>query len=334
MGTIQKIGEDYFIEFYARGLKYQQKAGPDRKAAQKALEEIEAKIARGEAAIIVRDVDIDIFLKDFLHYSQTQHTPKTVRRFQSLKKYFLSFLEQQMPTVVKLSQVTPVVVEQYKNSVRQPEFINLTIILLREVFAYAIKSGYLNDDPSLHICFVNPIKTKKISVVTEEEKSILVKYASPGLVMMIEMILGTGISVEELTDLTWADIDWLNRVIKVPSRRGCDIPMVSKVIEILQGRKEGRQSSGYIFTDTEGQKLNVMLLKKELRKIVGQSDLEKEITFDAFCHTFAQGLIRKNISWGRLYRILGYDDIAQILVYTVFAPGVHLGQVYNVMETT
>jgi len=330
MGTIQKIGEDYFIEFYARGLKYQQKAGPDRKAAQKALEEIEAKIARGEAAIIVRDVDIDIFLKDFLYYSQTQHTPKTVRRFQSLKKCFLSFFEKQMPTVVKLSQVTPVVVEQYKNSLRQPKVINLTIILLREVFAYAIKLGYLNDDPSLHIRFVNPVKAKKISVVTEEEKVILMKYASPGLAMIIEVILGTGMSVEELTDLTWADIDWPNQVIRVPSRQGCDTPMVSKVIEIFKGRKGGRQRSGYIFIDKEGRKLNVMLLKKELRKIVRQSDLKKEITFDTFCHTFAQGLIRKNISWGRLYRILGCDDIAQILVYTVFAPGVHLGQVYKI----
>jgi len=330
MGTIQKIGEDYFIEFYARGLKYQQKAGPDRKAAQKALEEIEAKIARGEAAVIVRDVDIDIFLKDFLHYSRTQHTPKTVRRFQSLKKYFLSFLEKQMPTVVKLSQVTPVVVEQYKNSLRRPEVINLTIILLREVFAYAIKLGYLNDDPSLHIRFVNPIKAKKISVVTEEEKVILMKYASPGLAMMIEVILGTGISVEELTDLTWAGIDWPNQVIKVPSRQGRDIPMVSKVIEILKGQKGRRQSPGYIFTDKEDRKLNAMSLKKELRKVVGQRDLKKEITFDTFCHTFAQGLIRKNISWGRLYRILGYDDIAQILVYTAFVPGVHLGQVYKI----
>ena len=47
MGSIQKVGDDYFIEFYARGLKYQQKIGSDKQAAQKALDTIESQIAKG-----------------------------------------------------------------------------------------------------------------------------------------------------------------------------------------------------------------------------------------------------------------------------------------------
>ena len=56
MGTIRKIGDEYFIEFFARGLKYQQKIGLDPARAEQALKEIEAQIARGEALTIVREM--------------------------------------------------------------------------------------------------------------------------------------------------------------------------------------------------------------------------------------------------------------------------------------
>ena len=44
MGEIKKIGEEYYIEFYARGLKYQQQAGTDKRQAEELLRNIEEKI--------------------------------------------------------------------------------------------------------------------------------------------------------------------------------------------------------------------------------------------------------------------------------------------------
>ena len=38
MGTIKKIGDNYFIEFVARGLKYQRNGGTDKKEALKQVE--------------------------------------------------------------------------------------------------------------------------------------------------------------------------------------------------------------------------------------------------------------------------------------------------------
>jgi len=340
MGTVHKIGNDYFIEFYARGLKYQQKAGPNRKVAQKALAEIEAKIARGEASLIVRDVDIDIFLSDFLTYCQTQHTPKTIRRFQTLRKHFLSFLKDKIPAVVTMSHVTPSIIERYKFFLENrragtkvqgnSSIINLTIILLREIFAYAIKLGYLNDDPSLHIQFVSTEKEKKVEVVTAEEKALLMQHASPRLAMMIEVILGTGISVGELTKLRWSDIDWSNQVIKVSLKQTRDIPMVPRIIEIFKKQRGEHPTRDYIFCDEDGRKLTATVFKEELYEIVRTGGLRREITFDMLCHSFIQELIRKNIPWGRLYRVLGYADIVQILPFTVFSSGVHLGQVYKI----
>ncbi len=164
MGSVQKIGDDYFIEFYARGLKYQQKVGPDKAKAEEALKTIEEKIARGEAALIVRDVDIDIFFEDFLQYVPSEHTPKTVARIKLFKEYFTKFLQSQYPHLTKLSQISPSVVGAYKIFLEQSfdkrgrllkaGVVNLSLLLLRCVFMYAMKLGYLNDDPGLHVYFV------------------------------------------------------------------------------------------------------------------------------------------------------------------------------------
>src|SRR3989338_629599 len=114
MGTIRKIGSDYFIEFDTRGLKYQQKIGPDKKLAEKTLIDIEAKITRGETALIVRDCDLDIFFEDFIKHAQENYTPKTARRFKSLIGHYASFMKREVPSVARLSQVTPNTVDQYK----------------------------------------------------------------------------------------------------------------------------------------------------------------------------------------------------------------------------
>ncbi len=159
MGTIRKVGQEYVIEFYARGLKYQQKAGADKKEAVRLLKETESKIAAGEASLIVRDVDCDIFWDDFLRYAQKNYLPLTVTAFKTLLKSFTNFLTHDKPAVVKLSQVTPRVIEDYKADLirekKSAEHVNFALLSLREIFEYSLKLGLLNDNPLVHIRFVD-----------------------------------------------------------------------------------------------------------------------------------------------------------------------------------
>ncbi len=167
MGKVHKIGEEYYVEFEARGLKYQQKAGPDEQAAWKLLAEIEGKIKNGEMGIMVRDVDVDIFWRDFINDAKSQHTMKTVQRFLLTIEHFDAFCKTDFSEVKKLSQLTPKVFERYRAYLIKissekylkvkPRAINLTLMLLRGIFDYAIKLGYLNDNPVLHIRMLVPV---------------------------------------------------------------------------------------------------------------------------------------------------------------------------------
>ena len=189
MGTVRKIGDEYFIEFFARGLKYQQKIGPDPVRAEQALKEIEAQIARGEALTIVREIDLAVFWEQFFVYAGDEFGSKTADRFMEVIVHFKAFLNRQYPDVHQLSKITPSIFEAYKKdlvSSSRPILVNFTILLFREMMEYGIKLGFINDNPTLHTRLLpwparNFPKTKRYEFV----RGLLAKGTSLGRICKV-----------------------------------------------------------------------------------------------------------------------------------------------------
>ena len=335
MGNLKKIGGEYFIEFYARGLKYQQKAGTDKAKAEALLKEIEEKLARGEAALIVRDVDIDIFFQDFLEYARDNYPAATHRRYESSAKHFLSFLPKEAASVVKLSQVMPRVIEQYKAYLMRasscggkiktaPQVVNLTLYLLRNIFEYAIKLGYLNDNPTLHIRFL-ALNRKKPRVLTSEEKEILLSRSPRELACVIKLVLFTGLRIDEVVNLTWSDIDQEKRLIKIHGKKkfnskiaAREIPLEQSAYTILQELEKERKDPPFVFSDRSGKKLEVVKLRERFAALIKELSLNETISFYTLRHTFAITLLEKRVPLAVLQKILGYEDIARVMIYHPF----------------
>ena len=154
MGQIRKVGDTYYIEFYARGLMYSKIAGSDLAAAQKLLEETEKMIAGGEALTVVRRIDLPVFFDQFIGYARKEFGPKSAARFQALIEHFQKFLKRQYPNLDQLAEITPSVLEAYKASrlaSTKPHLVNFSILLLKDMLDYGIKIGFINDNPSAHV---------------------------------------------------------------------------------------------------------------------------------------------------------------------------------------
>ncbi len=342
MGTVRKIGNEYYIEFEARGLRYQQKAGPDEEAAWQLLHEVESKIRQGEMGIIVRDIDTDIFFQDFLEYAQQQHTPKTASRYQSTINHFTQFLKREQPLVVKLSGITPAVIEQYKiyllnlshntGSSLKPKIINLTIFLLGDLFEYAIKLGYLNDNPTLHTRLVRIPNQRIPNVLTDQEIETLLNHSNVKLMKVIELLLLTGIRMEELVYLRWSDIDERSSSLKIElDTQGnahkfyCrTIPISPRALKILSEVKSLRNlDSLFVFMEKENAQSNINHMHKQLKNFIKEIGLRENINFATFRHTFARNLLNRGVSLPRLYKYLGLSDIAKVMTYSCFIPEIH-----------
>lgn len=165
MGQIRKIGDIYYIEFLARGLMYSQVAGIDKHQAQKMLEAIEHKISKGEALTLFREVDLEVFFQQFLDFARGQFSLKSIERFSLSWQDLKGFLSKGHPSISKLSQITPHVLESYKAHLMKKtklKVVNLTILLLREILEYGIKTGFINDNPTLHISLLETLQRTNI----------------------------------------------------------------------------------------------------------------------------------------------------------------------------
>ncbi|MEI7998968.1 MAG: hypothetical protein WCH62_05625 [Candidatus Omnitrophota bacterium] len=174
MGQIRKVGNLFYIEFYARGLLYSQVTGDNEDLALLMLNNIEAKISQGEALMLVREINLIVFFEQFLTYSSDRFSQRSITRFIQTWENFNTFLRSTYPNVLNISHLTPHVIESYKIAlikIAKPKVVNLTILLLREILDYAIKKGFINDNPTIHIHLIE-LRSKSIK---NTERLLLVK---------------------------------------------------------------------------------------------------------------------------------------------------------------
>lgn len=157
MGSIYKKDGQYFIEFYARGLLYRKNVKGNRDQAEEALREIEAQIAHGESQAVDPEFLIVDFFNLFREYIQSSQYAQTVIVYESFLKHFEGFLNIKHSSLVKSSELTPYIVEDYRGFLERDSSVftsdnlaNIYLGLLEDAFEFAIRLGVLNDNPTIH----------------------------------------------------------------------------------------------------------------------------------------------------------------------------------------
>ncbi len=182
MGQIRKVGDVYYIEFYARGLMYTQAAGSKEEDARALLNQVEAKITQGESLTIVREIHLEVFFEKFQVYAQDRFSSKSMDRFIATWMHWRGFLKKTYPQIQQLSCITPAIIESYKTALTKtskPKIVNLTILLLREILEYGIRIGFINDNPSLHISLLKlPLTIIKTGQRSQVAKDLLLRSIS------------------------------------------------------------------------------------------------------------------------------------------------------------
>jgi len=318
MGTVRKIGDEYYIEFYARGLLYQQKAGKDKRKAEVLLQEVETKIQQGEMGTMVRDVDLDVFWETFKRYTHQTYSPPTHLRFQDIIGDFQAFQQKEFPRLQKLSEVTPRIMERYRLWLEQAakishpplkrKTLNFRLRLMREIWKYAITLGYLNDNPAFHTKFFDDRDNIVPLTLSVDEQNKLLACCEDPLKYGVEFILATGVLWGELVQLKWEDVNTQERTIKVMAPLGSktivpqrSIPIDHKAHKILEGCK-GKDRT-YIFP---------------FPKQGGEAVALPQFSFCLLRHTFAREVLKKGIDLFDLNKLFGYCDIARVMRYACF----------------
>ncbi|MBL8014422.1 MAG: tyrosine-type recombinase/integrase [Candidatus Omnitrophica bacterium] len=331
MGKIHQIGEEYYIEFTARGLVYQQKAGNDFMNAQALLQSIEEKIANGEVMTQERQIDLDIFLAEFLKYARAQYHPATVHRLKSTADHFLGFIQTQRPDVKLLSQVTPRVIEDYKSYGVQmrlakenplnPKIINLTLLLLREILDYGIKTGFINDNPTLHISFLE-MRLLNNNLLTDEDCARVMSSVEQPYHDMFRLMRFTGLRPKELTNLTWQQVNLNRQVIFVRVR---EVPLMIPAIKILQALfVKVIDHKSLVFTHPGGERFEVRLMQAVFTDACSKAGLSSHGSLMPLRHIFIKKLFEKRVPVLSIGKMSGIFDVAKLMRFAQYIPGASL----------
>lgn len=324
MGKIHQIGDEYYIEFHARGLLYQQKAGRDLKKAEELLRSTEEKIAKGELQAIVRDIDLDIFSTEFLNHARAQYHPATVRRLQSAIENFTAFIQAHSPQVKKLSQVTPRVIEDYKShgikkrqavpGTLNPKIVNFTLLLLREILEYGIKTGFINDNPTLHVRLLEAEGRAK-TVVSDAQITACLQSADRPYQDVLTFMRYTGLRPTEAVDLTWQQVDLNRNVVFVRLR---EIPLMAQALDIL--KSQGVDHKARVFQGESGGPVDPLELSESFAESARSAGLPAGSSMAVLRHVFAAELLGKHVSFLLTAKMMGISDIAKMMVFTADIP--------------
>lgn len=323
--------------------RFRLKAGKSKKLAELFLKDIELKAERKQLGFLDRkEVDLDVFVKEYLAYSQTNHRSSTTTRYRAAIDNFIRFIREKT-NIKRLNDITTDTIEQYKiwrrntvvaangkNPSRvKPQYlrqgakahtINLEVRTLRSMLYLAVKWMKLEINPAHGVKDLKAEDSKKRRFLTDAECDQLLAASPPELYSIFFVLIYTGMRKGELINLEWKDIDFNRGVIKVqrklfwvPKTGEREIPMGKNVTEIIQRLPK---KSNLVFTGKDGKAIAPNALRVQLINVANKAGIPNLTEVHALRHTFASRLFMKGVDAPTVQKLMGHARIDTTMIYT------------------
>ncbi len=357
MARIYQRGNIWYLDVAYQGRRVRKRVGTSKRMAELALKDAEVKVVKKEFGFSSNDIAIESLIEKFLEYNRTNHRASTTKRYKAVTDHFRRYLTQKRKDILKLSQLTPEVIEGYK-AFRRDEWINpngksattdnarmgarartvnLELEGIKTMINLAVKWDYLKDSPMKR---VKPLKVddkKPFRFLTSEECERFLDACPKQLYPVYFTFLSTGMRKAELEHLRWNDVDLRNRKILIrrkadwqPKTGEREIPMSDDLLEMLESLRRKNKSSApddYVF-EIIGNGKSHNMLRTELIRIGAQAGIEGLTKVHTLRHTFASHLVMAGVDLPTVQKLMGHSDIETTMIYAHLAPE-HLSKAVN-----
>ena len=271
-------------------------AGRNRRHAETDRSDVEYALNAGMLKP-VRQVTLVAFAEEHVRLMQNRRQPATVKD----QAETLAALRAHVGEVW-LDEISPAVAEKFltgRLADVAPATANKNLRTLKAMFTWAVKRGYLRENP---FAGLRPEREpEKVKRVLNFDEVVAVLNACPGLRWraMVAMAVTTGMRLGELRHLDWEDVDLARGWVRVTNKaswrtksaRVRRLPLVTAASEALMAL--GVRPSGFVFRTKDGRRLGNNL-QRDFGAIVRQARVgDKPIercTFHDLRRTFASGL--------------------------------------------
>jgi site-specific recombinase XerD len=353
MGVLYKRGKVWYLDVRAGGRRVRRRLGASKKVAELALKDAEIKIARDEFGFGKKDIPVEKFLAKFLEYSEANHSIATRKRYRAVIDHFQRFLSDK-PEIVLLSQIGAKELDEYKMFRKQEwvnpngmtieseeektahtrkgaraHTINFEIGVLQTVFNLAIKWSYLKENPTKDVVPLKVTDSTLPRLLTKDECQRLLKHSPAELKPIFFTFLNTGMRKGELENLTWEDVDFKRRKIKIrrkefwkPKTGEREIPMNEAIYDLFQNLKKNNDKtvkSIFVFSSPDGTQLKLRL-RERLIEVAQEAKIKGLTKIHSLRHAFASHLVMQGVDLPTVQKLMGHSDIQTTIIYSHLAP--------------
>lgn len=270
--------------------------------------------------------DIENYI-DYVKYER-KLSEETAKNYRYDLDKFSKFLEDN--NINSFNEVDSHIIEKYLKEINDmnPKSISRNITSINNLFIFLLKDKKLTKNPCEFIDRPKLKKTLPDTLSFEEVTNILDitlkdKYDYRNKAML-EILYGSGLRIGELINLTLRDVDMENDIIrcfgKGSKERIVPINDYEKYFLRLYLDKRSefliKGNNDYLFLNNHGNKMTRQGFLKNLKKILLQKGIKKNVTPHTLRHSFASHMLKGGADLRSIQMLLGHSDISTTKIYT------------------
>jgi integrase len=236
----------------------------------------------------------------------------------------------QMP----LEDIKPAQVEQLMDRLREagksPRTQEHVKAILSGILSEAINRERLaGPNPCRRVRLVKEDNKRTRFLSTEDASTLLAALKKHSLQVHDEALLALfcGLRAKELFSLTWADVDFENRLIFVKDSKNKKLnrhAYMTGEVEAMLKRRAGNSAALVFPKHDGGRQVSVSPTFREVVNGLGWndniSDRRLKLVFHSLRHTFASWLVMEGTPLFTVSKLLGHSDIGMTMRYAHLAP--------------
>ncbi len=270
--------------------------------------------------------DIENYI-DYVKYER-KLSDETAKNYRYDLDKFSKFLKDN--NINSFNQIDSHTIEKYLKEINDmnPKSISRNITSINNLFIYLLKDKKLKKNPCEFIDRPKLKKTLPDTLSFEEVSNILDiplknKYDYRNKAML-EILYGSGLRIGELISLTLRDVDMENDIIRCFGKGSKEriVPINDYEKYFLKLYLERRSeflingNNDYLFLNNHGKKMTRQGFLKNLKKILFEKGIKKNVTPHTLRHSFASHMLKGGADLRSIQMLLGHSDISTTKIYT------------------
>ncbi len=273
----------------------------------------------------MQTLTLDQALTDFLTALRARNTSVlTQEAYRTDVKQFITWFGETSVVGQYIGNVTKADVIEYLSYLASLGRSGVTrarkLASLREYFKYLKEHELIAVSPAATVAIPKKERKTQTYLRPEEYNRLLSAAGSnPRDFAMLQLLLQTGVRVSELVNLTLADVDLVNKELKVAGKGSKEriIPLEKKAILALKNYLKVRQHTldQHFFLNYEGKGLTRFGAEKMIEKYRKLSGITKRFSCHSLRHTFGGYKTEQGVSPFQLKEWMGHSSISVTQLY-------------------